>query len=513
MPQPLTQQPQDNKPASSDQGNSRLSTIFWSALGLMTLLRLAWALVLPLTGDEAYFWEWSRHPALCYYDHPPMAGWILWVTTRVLGNTVAAVRIVAVVAGTLVTAVVHRYTLEITGSRERAAWTGFLAMGIPVLAALGVLYSTDTPVLAAGTLGGYFFHRAVNRGDRRGWPLAGFCFAVLLASKFLGVPIIAASVLYLAARPDRRALLTKPGPWIAWSISLTGLVPVLVWNLRNGWATFLFNFGSRHASSGPQWGNVVDYLLGQSVGISPLLLLLGVPLLARAGFPWREGDGDRALAGFLALVPLGGFLVISVVTKVGVHWPAVGVPFLAVAVGASFTGDGKPGKLFLSALVLAWILTISLFTATMTARLLPADWEYPLRSDRINTGQLKKMVDAPEKVGARIEGFLTAFQGEGDTFVFTRSYALSSLAAFYMPGHPGVTVLGGGSVHGRNHLLWFNPEEHVGRNALYISYRPAAKEVPFVERFFDRAEIVSDSAGNGETPLTVIRCYGYGGTR
>lgn len=27
---------------------------------------------LPLSGDEAYHWEWSRHLAGAYYDHPGM---------------------------------------------------------------------------------------------------------------------------------------------------------------------------------------------------------------------------------------------------------------------------------------------------------------------------------------------------------------------------------------------------------------------------------------------------------
>ncbi|MDT8394926.1 MAG: glycosyltransferase family 39 protein [bacterium] len=489
-----------------------LTRVFWAVFFITTLLRLIYAVSLPLSGDEAYFWEWARHPALCYYDHPPVAGWILWVTRHLFGDTVLAVRIVAVMTGSLVTAVVYRYTLDITGLARSAAWTGLLAMGIPVLAGLGVLYTTDTPVLAAGTLGGYLFHRAVNRGDRKSWPLAGLCFAVLYGSKFLGVPIIAASFLYLIARPDKRPLLKTPGPYTAWGLSLLGLIPVLIWNAQNGWATFIFNFGSRHASSSLSPGNVFDYLVGQAAGLSPLLLVIGIPVLARAGFPWRERDGDRATAGFLALVPLGGFLALSLATKVGIHWPAVGVPFLAVSVGAALTADRKPGRWFFGTLALAWIMTALLFAVPLAAKLLPADWEYP-RAERINTGQLRKMVDDPGQVGAQIDAELAALKGEKDAFAFTRSYALSSLAAFYIPSHPQVTVLGEGSVHGRNHRYWFDPARHVGLNALYVSYRPAEKEVPFVERFFERSEVVSDSAGSGEIPLTVIRGYGYNGTR
>ena len=479
---------------------------------ITTLARLVFGLMMPLSGDEAYFWEWARHPALCYYDHPPMAGWILWVTTRLFGDTLFAIRIVAVAAGSLVSTIVYRYTLDITGSYRSAAWTGILSMGVPVLAGLGVIYTTDTPVLAAGTLGGYLFHRAVNRDDRKAWPLLGLCFAILFTSKFLGVPIILATFIYLVVRPDKRALLKTSGPYIAWGIALLGFIPVLLWNAQNSWATFAFNFGSRHATSSLDVMNVFDYLLGQTIGLSPIFLVISIPLLARACLPWRGKDGDQSTVRFLALVPLGGFLVLSLATKVGIHWPSVGVPFLVVAVGVKLTADRKPGRLFFSTLVIALLFTSLLFVVPLAAKLIPSDWEYS-RARRINTGQLKKMVDDPGSVGVLIDGQLAELRNEGDAIVFTRSYALSSLVAFYMPSHPQVTVLGGGSVHGRNHFYWFEPAEHTGQNGLYVSYRPAEKEVIFVERFFERAEVVSDSAGSGEIPLTVIRGYHYNGSR
>jgi hypothetical protein len=243
-----------------------------------------------------------------------------------------------------------------------------------------------------------------------------------------------------------------------------------------------------------------------------MLLLLGIPLLLRASLPWRGTDDDRATVGFLALVPLGGFLVLSLATTVGIHWPSVGAPFLVVLTGVAMTADRKPGHQFFATLSIAWLTTALLFAVPIAAKLIPPDWEYS-RAKRINTTQLKKMVDDPGHVGELIDAELSGLQNQGEAFVFTRSYALSSLAAFYMPSHPEVTVLGGGSVHGRNHLYWFEPSEHVDQNALYVSYRPAEKEISFVQRFFESAEIVSDSAGSGKIPLTVIRGYGYNGSR
>jgi len=43
------------------------------------LIKLLVAWVLPITGDEAYFVVWGKHPDFGFYDHPPMAGWFLTV--------------------------------------------------------------------------------------------------------------------------------------------------------------------------------------------------------------------------------------------------------------------------------------------------------------------------------------------------------------------------------------------------------------------------------------------------
>ena len=41
-------------------------------IAVATLFRLGWAAALPATTDEAYHWQYTLHPALSYFDHPPM---------------------------------------------------------------------------------------------------------------------------------------------------------------------------------------------------------------------------------------------------------------------------------------------------------------------------------------------------------------------------------------------------------------------------------------------------------
>jgi len=492
---------------------SHLPAAFWTVLAVTSLIRLAYALKLPLTGDEAYFWEWGRHPALGYYDHPPIAGWILWFTRQIMGDTIAAIRIPAVFTGTMVVAIIHRFTLDITGSTKSAALTGLLAMGIPVISVLGVLYSTDTPVLAAGTLGGYFFHKAVNRGDKRAWVWTGLCFAIVLGSKFLGIPLLGAAALYILLNPGGRKHLKTPGPYVAAVLSLLGIIPVIIWNASNEWATFTFNFASRHSAPSLNLMGVLDYLAGQALALSPLVFLLAIPLLAAAVPVWKDDrEKGRKVAAFLALAPLAGFLALSLVTKVGAHWPGVAVPFLTVALGAKLSFGTKTTKTFIATTATAWLITLILFLVPLAPYLLPGDWAYPLRPE-INTAQLKKIMSSPTDYGKMAGVVLNELSQEGEVFAFTRSYALSSLLAFYAPDHPQVTVLGRGSVHGRNHILWFTPTDHTGTNALFVTYKPASAESGFIEKRFKTWETVIEADGPEESLISIIKCYGYNGIR
>jgi hypothetical protein len=75
---------------------------FRSRRGAVALLLMAAALALrllgmalvPLVSEEAYYWMYAQHPALSYFDHPPMVAWVTGLGTAVAGNTEFGVRLV-----------------------------------------------------------------------------------------------------------------------------------------------------------------------------------------------------------------------------------------------------------------------------------------------------------------------------------------------------------------------------------------------------------------------------------
>jgi len=57
---------------------------------IASIVRLALAATVPLLPDETYYWEWSRHLAAAYFDHPPAIALLIRAGTTVFGPTVRA---------------------------------------------------------------------------------------------------------------------------------------------------------------------------------------------------------------------------------------------------------------------------------------------------------------------------------------------------------------------------------------------------------------------------------------
>src|SRR5690349_21296927 len=80
----------------ADPGAWRTAVIVTVAAALVRLFFAWW---IPLFPDETYYWDWSRHLAGGYFDHPPMIAVLIRAGTIIGGATPFAVRFFPVVAG------------------------------------------------------------------------------------------------------------------------------------------------------------------------------------------------------------------------------------------------------------------------------------------------------------------------------------------------------------------------------------------------------------------------------
>src|SRR5258708_23045128 len=91
-----------HQPAANDDADEWREALLIPLAG--TLVRLFFGMLLSPFPDETYYWDWSRHLAFGYYDHPPVIAWLIaagnWLAGLFGANaSPLAIRLFPVIAG------------------------------------------------------------------------------------------------------------------------------------------------------------------------------------------------------------------------------------------------------------------------------------------------------------------------------------------------------------------------------------------------------------------------------
>ena len=294
------------------------------------LVRLLFAALLPLFPDETYYWDWSRHLAAGYFDHPPAIAYLIYAGTAVAALFGAnpspfAIRLFPVLAGS--TAGVFTALIARRLGGGSAARTAAVVFALMPLAASGLVLATpDAPLLAASAAGIYFVVCALqaakgSRESTRHWLSAGVCLGLAFSSKYTSILLPVTLTAAVLMRPSLRVRLREPGPYLACIVATLVFLPVLHWNWAHDWISFRFQI--QHGL-GPATGSAIkrelDLIGGQLGLVSPILFALA------AGAVWRtlrQRADDASFA--LAVVATGSwvFFAYSAVRRpVEANWPA-----------------------------------------------------------------------------------------------------------------------------------------------------------------------------------------------
>jgi 4-amino-4-deoxy-L-arabinose transferase-like glycosyltransferase len=256
----------------------------WWILAAAAALRLVMAAILPIVPDEAYYWEWSRHLASGYFDHPPAIAFLIHAGTLLAGDTPFGVRLVVIVVGAIATvaAVLLAQRLGGVAAGRRAAWV----VAVMPLAGAGLVLATpDVPLLAALALGLLAVDLALTAERPLGWWVAaGVALGLGLVSKYTAVLFGAGIALALLARKDLRVEWRRPGPYLAILVAAVVFVPVVMWNASHDWVSFRFQL--QHGLAPKGHSTVLSRelsLVGGQLGlVSPILLVVIVIAVAHA---------------------------------------------------------------------------------------------------------------------------------------------------------------------------------------------------------------------------------------
>ena len=183
-------------------------------LAAAAVVRLLVAAFVPLVPDEAYYWEWSRHLAAGYFDHPPVIAWLIRAGTLIAGATPFGVRAGPIVAGWLGSCIAASLADRLGG--PQAAWRLAVLLTVVPLAGVGLILATpDAPLLACSAVMLWAIDHAVSdAGDPADgpapaeqspalawWIVAGVALGSGASSKYTVVLIPAAVLIALTRSP------------------------------------------------------------------------------------------------------------------------------------------------------------------------------------------------------------------------------------------------------------------------------------------------------------------------
>jgi hypothetical protein len=493
---------------------------------------------LDLAPDEAHYWDWSRHLDWSYYSKGPLVAYLIRagttvaasVSERLTGSDMLAVRLPAVLCGSLLLVSLYVLTVQVFGREGLAVGVVAAGLTLPAVTAGSSLMTIDAPYTCCWGWALVLGHRALFRGAGWAWPAAGFVVGLGILAKYTMVLWLPSLGLFLLTTPTYRRLLWGRHFWALVLAAGICCLPILVWNMQHDWVTFLHvggQAGLRGTPGGIRWLGPFNY-----VGVQCALLLVFwfVTWVAAmiAHRPWREPDAGVRYLWWMSAPMFTVFLLFSLKTAEEPNWPitayisglVLGAAWLARQLQAPRTWyrwatAAALAMGCLAGLALNWCMHYSqALQPLLLAVSGPASPQNQLPLRRFDpTCRLRGW----RTLAAAVDRTCAALRAEGvEPLLAGAGWTIPGELGFYCAGRPQVYSLGlaAGDRHSQYDLWRPNPvqdsQEFAGRTFIVVGDVPANVLTAFAQVEASRL-IVYHERGQPVAWWKVTVCRGFRG--
>ncbi|MGK7346627.1 MAG: glycosyltransferase family 39 protein [Candidatus Nitrospinota bacterium M3_3B_026] len=479
---------------------------FFSLVVFLTLFRVVYTGWFELSLDEAYYWLWSLHPSLSYYDHPPMVAYMI-AATNFLEDSERLVRLSAVMALSAITWIVYTVCSEVFDDERTGLAAAALMNIIPLFSVGGLFITPDIPLCLFWALSLYFGYRIVETQRPGWWYALGASFGLAMLSKYNAALFAPAFLLFLVFSPENRHWLFRREPYLAFALSLLVFSPVIFWNHGHDWVSFRFQLAHGFEEGGGGLAGFAEFWAGQAGLAGGLLFFFIIAAAFAAGrMGIRERRDDYLYLSFMSAPILLFFLVNSMRTHMEGNWPAPAYIAAIIAVpGAAAYYRERPHGGALKALSLSYTAAIALCAGLVVyAHVQIVEPVLPMPQKHEVSRRIYGWKLLGQESAARLKDL-----GEG-AFIISNRYQIMSLLRYYTPDRPDAYI-----TDGEGRFSYLGAVDHLpGKGALYVTEKGRA----IVERlgeYFDRVEpagsIKIERGGLLIREFEFYKCYNYQG--
>jgi 4-amino-4-deoxy-L-arabinose transferase-like glycosyltransferase len=511
------------------EGNAAFYTFL---LILITFIIRIWIAAYTGLGiGESYYFRGALHLDLSYFDQPPLFFWLGGLSIKIFGLNNLGLRFPSVLlfAGT-------SWLLFLVTRQLFNAKSGFWASLMMNLSgvftvAIACWFQPDAPLMFFWMASTYFIVQVVVKTKEQEvtvvrkstrsywlWVLTGICLGLATLSKYHVLFIFAGVFLFLWTNRSLRHWIWHPGPYIAVLITLIFAFPVIWWNYKNNWVSFVFQ-GSR-AGTGEQFKLHPEWFL-RSIGGQALWLLpwIWFPLIRQLfiSFKFRISSLAYSFSFWMSILPILFFTVVTLWSNLQYHfhWQAPGYMMLFMPLGfaidKTLTREGKAAKAtrrWLNFSICFTVITIGVLSLHMVTGFWQnygPKWAVSLNGDTVD----------PTIQGVDYNDIETRFEKEGwltnpHIFAGSTRWWLTGKVDWVLRGRKDIVVF---NPDPRNLAFLVDPNKLIGKDAVVITQAQKMSDLVDVTPFFKSVKQLPDIAiirnGRDELHLQVFYCSGF----
>ncbi len=246
---------------------------------IATTIRCIIACCIELGNDEVYYRMYAQYLQWNYFDHPPVTGWLIRLTTANLYfDSAFFIRL-----GAIISALITTWFIFLSGKKLNNDYCGFLAALVYTCSIYGSIIAgtfilPDSPQMVCWSAALYLLIRIsgysrINRSKKRDLLLFGLVAGIGMLCKIHTVFLWIGLLLYIIHH--NRQWLKEPVLYISGAITIAIFFPVIKWNIDNHFITYLYHSKRVDVTeSGIDISSLITFTGGQVLYSNPIIFIL-----------------------------------------------------------------------------------------------------------------------------------------------------------------------------------------------------------------------------------------------
>ncbi len=248
--------------------------VLWLIL-IVSVLKLVTASLIELGNDEVYYWTYAVKPDWNHFDHPPMVGWMIRLTSLNLHWASE----ISLRLGSILCAAISTWFIFKTGkliANEKAGWYAALIYNCSVYTGIiaGLFILPDSPQMPFWTGALYIMgHLFIKNDDQKLsiWLLLGLMIGLATLCKVHGLYLWAGFGLFLLI--TRIKWLLNWRLYVAVVVTVLCILPIVYWNVINDFITYRYH-SERVTHTSIQWDMLGREIGGEIAYQNPVIFVL-----------------------------------------------------------------------------------------------------------------------------------------------------------------------------------------------------------------------------------------------